>query len=286
MTKLLVLGGGVMLGAVAMFAQPYRLGSAFQQPGWIAAPGSGRVNYPTLRPDAQSGPVSGRPFSATEVRHTVQTLADGTRLEDSSSSSFYRDAQGRMRSESPTQVLIYDPIAGFTYHLDLRNRLYQKTPMRNDAAVSIAVIGNRTSVNQTNRPAGMPAATDKMAPAKAQQYALRNSIHSRAITEELAPQIVNGIPTRGSRYTETIPAGTFGNDRDIKIVSERWVSDVLQVLVKSSNSDPRFGVTTYELTNISQAPPDPALFQVPTNYQPKDNVTFDVGHGVAGSPSK
>ena len=64
----------------------------------------------------------------------------------------------------------------------------------------------------------------------------------------------------------TIPAGTFGNDRDVKVINERWYSDDLQVLVKSSNSDPRFGLTTYELTNIMRTVPDPALFQPPADY--------------------
>jgi hypothetical protein len=33
--------------------------------------------------------------------------------------------------------------------------------------------------------------------------------------------------------------------------------------VKTTNSDPRFGETTYQLTNIMQVAPDPILFQVP-----------------------
>lgn len=38
------------------------------------------------------------------------------------------------------------------------------------------------------------------------------------------------------------------------------------MLVKSVSTDPRFGTTTYELTNISRQPPDPSLFQVPADY--------------------
>ena len=84
--------------------------------------------------------------------------------------------------------------------------------------------------------------------------------------EDLQPQVVNGIRAKGSRVTMTIPKGAFGNDRDVKVINERWYSDDLQVLLKSSNSDPRFGVTTYELTNIMRAAPDPSLFRVPTDY--------------------
>lgn len=60
----------------------------------------------------------------------------------------------------------------------------------------------------------------------------------------------------GTRITITVPAGTAGNDHDLKIVNGRWVSDDLKLLVKSSNSDPRFGMTSYELTNIVQVPAD------------------------------
>jgi hypothetical protein len=36
--------------------------------------------------------------------------------------------------------------------------------------------------------------------------------------------------------------------------------------VKSVNSDPRFGDTTYQITKITQGAPDPALFQIPADY--------------------
>ena len=36
--------------------------------------------------------------------------------------------------------------------------------------------------------------------------------------------------------------------------------------ITMANSDPRYGDTTYELTNISMAPPDPALFEIPSDY--------------------
>ena len=87
------------------------------------------------------------------------------------------------------------------------------------------------------------------------------------VTEDLGREVINGIQCNGARMTITIPKGAFGNDRDVKVVNERWYSDDLQVLVKSSNSDPRFGVTTYELANILQAPPDPGLLRVPSDYR-------------------
>ena len=82
--------------------------------------------------------------------------------------------------------------------------------------------------------------------------------------------MVNGVLAKGSRVTETIPVGALGNNREIKIVNERWYSDDLQILVKSVNNDPRFGVNLYELTNIDRSTPDPSLFMPPSDFTEVD----------------
>jgi hypothetical protein len=78
--------------------------------------------------------------------------------------------------------------------------------------------------------------------------------------------------------TNTIPAGAIGNNRDIQEVNERWYSKDLQMMVKTINSDPRFGITTYEMTNISQAAPDAGLFMIPAGY----TITEQAGRGGRG----
>ena len=49
-------------------------------------------------------------------------------------------------------------------------------------------------------------------------------------------------------------------------MSERWFSSDLQMLIRSSNNDPRFGETTYQLTGILQGAQDPTLFQIPADF--------------------
>ncbi len=88
-------------------------------------------------------------------------------------------------------------------------------------------------------------------------------------TESLGSQVMAGVSVQGTRTTETIPAGAIGNENPIVIVSERWVSPQLQETIYSKRTDPRFGTTIYQLTNISQAEPSAALFQVP----PGDTIT-------------
>ena len=95
---------------------------------------------------------------------------------------------------------------------------------------------------------------------------LRVDTGNNGNVESLPPQMINGVLSQGTRTTETIPVGKIGNDRVISVVSERWYSNDLQMLVRSSSSDPRFGDSTYQLTNIVQTSPDPSLFQIPGDY--------------------
>jgi len=84
--------------------------------------------------------------------------------------------------------------------------------------------------------------------------------------EDLGQQMIEGVSATGTRTTTVIPAGSIGNVQEIKVVSEQWFSPELQVLVMTRHSDPRNGETTYKLTNIVRAEPDPSLFVVPPDY--------------------
>src|SRR5207249_9818645 len=86
-------------------------------------------------------------------------------------------------------------------------------------------------------------------------------------TESLGTQTINSVTAQGTRYTRTIPAGQIGNEQPIIIVSERWYSPDLQIVVMSKRSDPRFGETTYQLTNLQRSEPAASLFQVPARSE-------------------
>ena len=245
MTRLIRVAILVAAGLVpaAVLAQP------FQQEGWIRIP----VTYTSREAafEGQSGPVTGRPLSADEVRHSTQTLSDGSHIEKSETDHFYRDFQGRMRTETETGAIIYDPIAGFTYDLTNWSKSYTKSPISPGSTTTIAAEAHHSSISSHS---GNWTPTSK-------------KTGSGPVTEALPQQMMNGVWVKGSRVTVTIPAGAVGNDRDLKSISEHWYSDDLKLLVKSSNADPRFGNTTYELTNIVQAPPDASLFQPPADYK-------------------
>ncbi len=90
--------------------------------------------------------------------------------------------------------------------------------------------------------------------------------------EDLGQQTIEGVSARGTRTTTTIPAGAIGNLQEIRIVSEQWFSDDLQVLVLTKHSDPRSGETVYRLRNIVRAEPDPSLFTVPSDYTVQQRI--------------
>lgn len=253
--------------AATLGAQTAPQHASLQQPDWIAAPGS-PVTVHITRPDGQMGPVLDKPFSAVEVRHTQQTLADGTHVSKTDSSRFFRDAQGRMRDEGPRKLLIFDPVAGHTYTLDPLSKTYEEWSAGHGTdTTTIASSSSGTWINTTNKGDQSPLQTVPQG-----HYV---PYHAEPIknyeTEDLGTRMVNGVFCKGSRTTMIIPASALGNDRDIKIVDERWISEDLGALVKSSNSDPRFGLTSYELTNIVQNPPDEKLFQVPADYTLKQH---------------
>jgi hypothetical protein len=87
-----------------------------------------------------------------------------------------------------------------------------------------------------------------------------------AKTESLGDKAIDGIPVTGTKTTNTIPAGTIGNDKDLVITRETWYSPDLKMVLQSTQTDPRFGETTYSLTNVQRNEPDSALFQVPAGY--------------------
>jgi TonB family protein len=92
----------------------------------------------------------------------------------------------------------------------------------------------------------------------------------KPVKESLGKQMIEGVEAEGTRTTLTFPAGMMGNERPINVVSERWYSPELQTVVMSKQSDPRFGETTYRLTNINRSEPARTLFEVPSDYTVKE----------------
>ena len=237
MKTILITSLGVLLGTSGLLGQePGERARVFQVFGATAGARA-------LDEGFNNRVVRGKPFSATEERRSLQILQNGTRIENNQTNRLFRDSEGRTRVEEMNgTVIIFDAVT---------NRRVELNPA---AKTARSVTNYQLTVN---RRVGQLAAPNT--PATAQGVTAET-------TENLSAQMVNGVPAQGVRTTMTIPKGQIGNDREIKAVTERWVSNDLQMLIKSSNSDPRFGDTTYQLTGIVEREPDASLFQIPPGY--------------------
>jgi hypothetical protein len=142
-------------------------------------------------------------------------------------------------------VSIFDPVAGVSYTLQPGEMTAHKSTMRSRPA------GDPNMQNRQPRSADRPGR-----PARGPQPQVEN----------LGLQTINGVAATGTRTTQTIPAGAIGNTQPIQTVREVWTSQDLKIPVMIKTSDPRFGETVMQLTNILQTNPDPSLFQVPAGY--------------------
>lgn len=230
--------------------------------------------------------VAGSPFSGKQESGSLQILGDGTRIARTEDSMFYRDSQGRTRTETgpagSARVVIQDPVAGFIAILDTVNKTADKLPAPPPPVANAAArVQKGRVVTQEFRTTasadsvgGNVAFTQRVAVPGSSPLMIGPVIAkigspetgAKPVVEDLGTQNINGVSAAGRRTTLTIATGEIGNDRPIQVVGETWYSSDLQMLVKSSNSDARFGDTTYELTNINRAEPDPTLFQIPADY--------------------
>lgn len=254
--------------------------------------------------------VKGAPYSAEAVTESVQTLADGNRIVNKFASQVYRDSEGRTRreqtlkalgpvgtGEEPLQtIFINDPVAGVSYSLDTRSHTAHKSmpfqfrimtkpgaPGENTFEFRSAQGAGATSnvIVTTQAGPGQPGTRVPPPPGVVDHFEMRTegaagfAIRTRPapgneVKEQLGKQMIEGVEAEGTRTTVTIPAGEIGNERPIEIVSERWYSPELQLVVMTRHSDPRSGETTYKLTNINRTEPAKSLFEVPPGFNVKE----------------
>ena len=92
-------------------------------------------------------------------------------------------------------------------------------------------------------------------------------------TTSLGSREFDGVRADGKKTTWTIPAGRIGNKLPIEIVSERWHSSELNIVVLTRHADPRSGERIYRLENIKREEPNTELFKVPADFALKTAPT-------------
>jgi hypothetical protein len=273
--------------------------------------------------------VKGKPYSARSITESTQMLADGNRITQRNEAVIHRDGQGRTRREQTftgigpwqtgepvTMINIHDPVADKSYSLDPKART-----ARENRKFEIAVADAQGELAKASTevrafynsgvavPLPAPAPAPMATPGGNVTVVHRDGervqfVAQRGVAvapfpegtagvyepaEELGEQVLEGLLVQGKRWTDSIPAGTIGNERPIDVVTDRWYSKDIDATVLERHSDPRFGETTYRLVNVVLGEPSPDLFQVPQAY---DIETADtpragfrrVGPGAPGQP--
>ncbi|HTA40946.1 MAG TPA: hypothetical protein VK789_00785 [Bryobacteraceae bacterium] len=229
--------------AVVLFAQGPRGGGP--GPGGFGGFGG---RGPGILGAGTRTPITGAPYSATETLTTEQALV-GNQISRKQTATVARDSQGRISTsetvtpatssgKSPYTIeTIFDPVAGYRYELNSATMIAIQTPL--------------PKPRNGNLPAGTPPARPP---------------NPNVTTTSLGTQTINGVTATGTQRTETIPAGAIGNAQPIQVTRVAWVSTDLKVPVQIKSSDPRFGASDLEVTNIVEGEPGASLFVVPAGY--------------------
>jgi len=247
--------------------------------GFGHGPGRDEIRFLGFEAGLGDKTVTGAPFSATFSTESTETLGDGNQIKHTSTGTIARDSQGRTRRDmtlpafgataaagqaAPHVTFVNDPVAGTRYILEADTKTARQMPPPPD----------KSQFTRKAHNGGGPGA---------------EAADKETVTTSLGTQTIGGVTAEGTRYTRTIPAGQIGNAKPIVIVTERWYSADLQMVVMTKRSDPRSGDTTFQMTSIARTEPAASLFQVPTDYavsKAAPRGEFRGGRGAAPAPEE
>jgi hypothetical protein len=193
-------------------------------------------------------PIPNAPLLAMVNTQSSQILPDGTTSNQKTLSAIARDRQGRIfnerrplipASETATppilSIHIYDPQTRTSTFIDPHQRVAWQSTL--------------------NRP---PSAVPPLAASSPASPYVKE--------EDLGNRKMEGVEVHGIRNTQTIPAEANGG-KEIKVVDEYWYSEDLRLNMLSIHKDPRTGEQTTTVTQVDRSEPDPAIFEIPSDYK-------------------
>jgi hypothetical protein len=205
--------------------------------------------------------VRGLPFSGVATQQTIRRMADGNSFVHTTTIRYFRDGQGRLRTEreveatgadrtsagEATQIQIEDPVSGRLYLLNTRSK-------------SVVAVRWGASVSQTPSAEGPPLFLRFAGRFFGPNAAAWSPLQS------LGARPIEGLNALGVRRDYTFAAGEVGNQRPITAVVEQWYSPDLGIVLLRSSHATTGGEATYRLEHVVQGEPDPALFTIPAGY--------------------
>jgi hypothetical protein len=227
--------------------------------------------------------VKNQPYQAQAVTEIKQTLANGSHIAQTTTASVARDSDGRTvriqklstigpwksssdtsQGNPPTLTTIFDPVAQTHTDYTSDSKVAHVLPLPKPLAGATA--GSLSSFAMVGPGPGAAGTGPMTFAVQGHIDSAKTGVNLSAKTESLGNKTIEGVPVTGTKTTNTIPMGMIGNDRDIVTTRETWYSPDLKLVIQSTQDDPRFGETTYSLTNIQQSDPNPTLFQIPAGY--------------------
>ena len=221
------------------------------QHGGRRGPGPGGFAFDGMGPGFGGRTVTGAPFSATiTITHTPGE-SGGNGVPNNSTGSIARDSQGRTRRDvqlsgigplhaqgtPPHMIFINDPVTHTNYMLNADKKT-----------------GEQFSLDGEMPPPPPPGLNSGQHAGGGFGARGRGEVSSQS----LGTKTVSGVTANGTLITCNTPNGSS--------TVERWFSPDLQTLISETRTDPRFGTTIMQLTNINRGEPDPSLFSVPSDY--------------------
>lgn len=194
--------------------------------------------------------IPGKPFQATFTITRTETIPGNT-ITNSTTGIIARDADGDTYRE-----VKLPSIGPWASSGDLQEFIY----IRNVKAMMQYIV-NKTkgtyqafAIHKYNPPPG--EGKQGMDHEKGPDSAASSNV---SVTDNPAAVYLDaGTGTKytvdDKKITRTIPAGEIGNTNPIVIMTERWYSSDLNLVLEETHSDPRFGSSIYQLSNIVLTP--------------------------------
>ena len=232
--------------------------------------------------------IAGAPFSGVMNMQSATNFADGNRIVRTNTVRYFRDGQGRTRTERQALnmqgipalagpiVTISDPVSGTQAHLFTTQQTASVIKLPRGMPVS-----RTATVSACNGEDIPPFALMGMGMAiGAGQYT-----EASTSTASLGQKVVNGLTATGCHIVRTSPVGVLGNEKPITSTTDQWVSSELGMTVQLSETSSLGGSVTMNLEQVVQAEPDATLFVVPANYKTTEipGVTVTGTGGVVSS---
>ncbi len=222
------------------------------------------------------GASTGNPVSMVFERTQPHTLADGTHITNVTHEQFYRDSEGRTRTDHDVQlggqsggaprslVTVQDPVARFTLHWQTGG---SSTAPRQFTSIDQDVLAERMPMRQPVHQAGDDPPLPQLhhAPVAPQEQTAERPRPTHTL-KNLGTQQLLGASCEASRITVVYPPGSFGNDRPVTTTTERCMSHEFGRALREVVNDPRSGTRTLTVQSITRGEPDPMLFHPPADY--------------------